>query len=231
MKWLFGIIITSIAVSLIVIASHNTLATQNIVSKNIDSLKYINKTGDITELAFKKCKEELIETKDHILNSNTISYLFQVLTILIISLGFYLLSKFQSKFDKIKKHENKIVMFLKDVKLSTKVTNITNTILTLSANINEDEPFLNLNIQNAFLLEDQIKNLSDLLYEPKLFLTPEQKQYCQNIISDIVKNKFEKINQSVDSEYFSPILDSINDLSNKLEKVNTRYTAANKSYI
>lgn len=230
MKWLFGIIITSVAVSFIFIATQNTMATQNVVNDSIESLEHINKSGNITELTFEKCKEDLIETKDHILNSNTISYLFQVLTILIISLGFYLLSKFQLKFEKINIHEKRIVQFLKDVELTTKVVNTTNTILALSANIDEEEPFSNLNIQNAFLLEDQLKNLSSLIFDSKLLVGSEQKEYCKSVISDIVKSKFEQINKSDDAEYFSPILDLIRDITNKLENLKTRNTAANTLY-
>lgn len=116
MKWFLGIIITLVAISLILVASKNAIATHEIVNDSIDSLQYTSQVGEITELSFQKCKESIIETKNFILNSNTISYLFQVLTILIISIGFYLLSKIQSKYEQIGLHEKRIVSFLQDVK-------------------------------------------------------------------------------------------------------------------
>ena len=231
----FKYIATTISFLLIVIllfiVTNNTIHTNRIIEKSINSLLYHSIDSTLTELTFEKFKIGAIKTKNYILDSNTISYLFQVLTILIIGIGLYLLVKIQDKIEVIERNKLNILNFIKKTKYSTSIINTLNTILTLSTDLNENITLSDLNLIKTYHIENQLDIINSLLTEFKSYsLNAGEQSYCKNVFEDIVLRKIEILYQA--NNYYQIIWDKVNviiDLLNNMKIDNSGFDNVYKS--
>jgi len=200
MKSIKGIIIFITFGSLIVfllIVTNNTIKTNGIIQKSITNLFDQYQDSTITHGSMENFKNEVLLTKDYILDSNTISYLFEVLTILIIGIGFYLLSNIQEKInivnreiENVFKHKKNVDEFLGNLKFTFILFNKLDVINLLAIDLDENNVLSDVNIQKSFIIESQLDEFILIVKENrKCSLYKKDISHLNSIFKDHILRK------------------------------------------
>jgi hypothetical protein len=232
-----------VIIILLLVATNNTIVTNRAIEKNISELKFQNDSIGLNELSFEKHKEKTLELKNHLLDANTISYLFQVLTILLIGVGFYLLTKIQDnskelerklhKIDKkilnIERHESKVFSYLYNVRFSTNLINFANAVFSLSLDLNESKVLSDRNIDKSYTIEDLLSDIIIFIEKNKFGrLTINEKYYLQSIFNDKVKRKIDIL--TTKCAYYETVKEKLDVVIKRIDDIEIENTAANNVY-
>jgi hypothetical protein len=199
-----------------VIAGINTIHTNSIVRHNIASLTIDTNNTDYELI--EKINEKINSinyTKNYILDSNSISFLFQLLSVLIIGIGIYLLNIVNRKIGKLKKIEKEIL----ELHSITKIYNILNLklerlyMLSMLLEYNNQER----KVTNFFKMQFEIEAINEII---KNELDEEIKPTDRSILIDVLCDVIYNV-ESIDlnAVYFKDIHHSLLKLLNKLRGV------------
>jgi hypothetical protein len=167
-----------------------------------------------------KVKEKLKETKKYILDANSISYLFQVLSFLILGLGLYLLDKGKKAIQEAEKYSSKI----KTIQETNTLTRFCESINYLSLQLQPDklqgDKYNSENMKLCHLISRKSEETKDFIEDNQIYrITNEQeKKLLSELISD-VKQKFDTMDLSKINGYYRDVYSIIDKLLERIQRL------------
>ena len=166
-------------------------------------------------------KDQLYKSKKYILDGNSISFFFQILSFFTLGLGLYVLDKGNKTIDKANKYTGRLFLI-----------NNTNTILRYceainyySINIDEDdsispaEQYNNKNLDYCHLISKNIDDLVNFIKKKQIneITSNKEKKIMLDLING-VRYKFNKLKET--KGFYQQMTNDIEDLVERLELLN-----------